>query len=447
MFYIELFLAKCIVFLIKIIDKNRGTDLPGKLILKLDKSFPKHFKNINYDNVYFITGTNGKSSTTNLVHHVLSSSGKNVVSNLEGANLIAGITTSLIKNSSLSGKMRADYFVFEVDERSLQGVYNILPAKNLIITNLQKDQVHRNADPDFIYRKIKNVVKKDMHLYLNNEEPRSKSFEEFCDNVTYYGVKKNTRSVKNNDRLDVTMPCPKCNHKIEFEYFNVNNVGKFKCTNCDFKSDDIEYIMYDIDFENAVFKYDDTTFNMPYNVPFMVYNYALSIALAIDIGISKEEIQLAFNSFINIGGRIETVRYKDKEIKYIRIKQENPETLQSALDVVSNDKEEKTFILGLCIIKDEPPHYTNTFYAYDCNFTPLVNSNVKKYICFSKYVSYDTANRLIYENVDMDKIDIINGDDVKEILAKVDETDCKNVYLITWLETFINIKKYVNEMR
>ena len=160
MFYIELFLAKCIVFLIKIIDKNRGTDLPGKLILKLDKSFPKHFKNINYDNVYFITGTNGKSSTTNLVHHVLSSSGKNVVSNLEGANLIAGITTSLIKNSSLSGKMRADYFVFEVDERSLQGVYNILPAKNLIITNLQKDQVHRNADPDFIYRKIKNVVKK-----------------------------------------------------------------------------------------------------------------------------------------------------------------------------------------------------------------------------------------------------------------------------------------------
>ena len=446
MFIIEMIIAKLIIVLINIVDKTRGTDLPGKIALKMNKNFTKGFRNLDYDRIIFITGTNGKSSTMNLVHHVLKSNGYSVAANLEGANLIAGITTTLIKNSTITGKVKPEYFIFEVDERSLQRVHEAVPARHMVITNLQKDQVHRNADPDFIYRKVKKVVNEDMHLYLNNEEPRSKSFEDFARDVTYYGVERNERSWVDEERYAVTMPCPKCSHRIIFDYFNVDNVGRFRCSNCGFKSEsDTRFIMRDADFEKAEFTFEGNVYTMPYNVPFMMYNYSLAVALGTNLGLSSNEIQHAFDTFVNIGGRIETIKYKDKELKYIRIKQENPETLQSAIDVVANDKSEKTFILGLCIIKDEPPHYTNTFYSYDCNFSELVNSNVKRYIAFSEYVSYDTANRFIYEGVDPDDIDILNTDDVSEILAKVDEAGSNNVYLITWLETFIAIKKYVKE--
>ncbi len=446
MFYIQLILGKIIVFLIKIIDKNRGTDLPGKIILKINKKFPLGFKSIDYDKVVFITGTNGKSTTTNIVSHVIKESKKNVLANLEGANLIAGITTSLIKNAKLNGRLKSEYFVFEIDERSLKGIYDVIPAKHLVITNLQKDQSHRNGDPDFIYRKVKEVVNNDMTLYLNNEEPRSKSFEDFSKNVKYYGVDKNEFSRKHDGPLDITMPCPKCNHKIHFDYFNIDNVGKFSCLNCSFKSEEnLKHSLSDIDFEKEIFKYEGENFSMPYNVPFMLYNYSLCILLCENFGISKEDIKKAFQTFINVGGRIENIRYKGKSLKYIRIKQENPETLQSALDIVAADKKEKTFILGLCIIKDEHPFYTNTFYAYDCNFTPLVNSGIKKYIAFSKYVSYDTANRFIYEGVDRKDIATLNTDDVKIILDEVDKAGCDNIYLITWLKTFNDIKKYVKE--
>lgn len=78
---------------------------------------------------------------------------------------MAGLATALIKNSSLAGKVKADYFIFEVDERFLPSIYRLLPAKNILVTNLQKDQVHRNGDPDFIYRKLLPVMKEDVRLF------------------------------------------------------------------------------------------------------------------------------------------------------------------------------------------------------------------------------------------------------------------------------------------
>ena len=96
---------------IKLVSKGRGTNLPGEKALTIDPDFVKNFKNIDYSKVIFITGTNGKSSTTNLVTHILKENGKKIVSNLEGANLLGGIATILAKEASLSGKLKADYYV------------------------------------------------------------------------------------------------------------------------------------------------------------------------------------------------------------------------------------------------------------------------------------------------------------------------------------------------
>jgi UDP-N-acetylmuramyl tripeptide synthase len=104
MFYVEILIGKIINFVIRLIDKKRGTNLTGKIILKLDKDFIKKFKKLDYSKIIVVTGTNGKSTTTNLLNHLFKKDNKVVVSNLEGANLITGITTILIKNCTLTGK-------------------------------------------------------------------------------------------------------------------------------------------------------------------------------------------------------------------------------------------------------------------------------------------------------------------------------------------------------
>ena len=443
-FLFALTVGKLICFLVNIIDKERGTNLAGKYACKIQSDFISHFKGIDCSKVVFITGTNGKSTTNNIVVHTLRNSGRKVTSNLEGANLLAGVAVALIKDSSFLGKLSSDYFVFETDERYLPIIHKYLPAKNLCVTNIQKDQVQRNGEPDYIYQKIKSVIKNDMTLFLSNEEPRTKSLEQYAGSAVYYGIDRNDKSFEKNGFYDVSLPCPLCNEKIVFDYYNADNIGKFSCSGCTLKSEEnIDYFAKNINYENGTFECMGYTYKVNNTEPFFIYNYTLAIALCKSFGLSEDEIQSAFNSFKNISGRMETLHYKTKTIKYIGIKQENPETLQTALEYISQDKEPKIFLLGLEELKDFHPYYTNTFYAFDCNMDSLISSNVERVICFSEAVAYDSANRLIYAGFDRDKISILSTDCDDDIMKELDKFDTDNVYLITWLKKYYELDKYI----
>lgn len=446
-FYLSLCVGKIIAILIRFIDKKRGTNLSGEIALKIDPNMIKHFKGIDYSKVLLITGTNGKSSTNNLINHIFKVNGKKIVTNLEGANLLSGIATSMLKASNLSGVIDADFLIFETDERTLPLIYPQIPAKNIIIINLQKDQIQRNGDPDFIYRKLMHTFNsKELRIFVNNEEPRSKAFEDIAKETVSYSVVENEKSFYK-DGSYVSMPCTKCYNKITFEYYNTDGIGKFTCIGCDHKSDmNSNYKIEDIDFSKAEFKCQGVIFQMPYTLPYMLYNYAAAIATSREIGkISMEDISKSFLSFKNIGGRYELMKYKDKIIKFMWIKQENPETLQSCLNEIASDTCEKAVCFGLGIVKDFIPYYTGMAYTYDCDFSQLANANVEKFLCFSDVVCFDTANRLIYEGIDRSKISIYENEDLNLIFDEIEKLNAKTIYLTFRLKSFEKIREYIDK--
>lgn len=446
-FLITLLIGKALMLFTNVFAKGRGTNMPGAKANAIMSDFIGQFKGIDYNKVIFITGTNGKSTANNMIVHSLRSTGKTVCSNLEGANMIGGIATALIRNSTFLGKVTCEYFSFEIDERSLAGIYKYIPAKNVCVTNLQKDQVQRNGEPDYIVEKFRKVFNNKMRFFLNNGEPRAKSFEDFSDDVIYYGVGKNKYTFKKDKFYDVTMPCPKCNDKIHFDFYNVDNVGKFHCAGCDFASEEnVEFYAENIDFSECSFDCNNYRFTVTNNEPFYIYNYALCIAVCSNLGLTNDELQNSFITFKNITGRMEILKYKTKVLKYIRIKQENPETLQTALDYIAKDKEPKILLMGLEELKDFSPFYTNTFYAFDVDFESLKENNIKRYICFSEAVAYDTANRMIYAGIDKNDISVLPNDSDKAILSELDKFDIDNVYLITWLKKYNELDKTINSI-
>lgn len=447
LFIFTLWTSKIVLLVGKILRKQ-GSMISGKVATYIKKDFVKYFRNIDYSKTIFVTGTNGKSTTTNLIAHTIKSAGKTLATNTEGANMMSGIATTLVKNSNLFGKFNKEFLILEIDERSLHAIHKLLPAVNLCISNLQKDQVQRNGDPDFIYRMFADTITKNMTLFVNNEEPRSRSLENYVGKVVYYSMQKNEKTYEKDDFYTVTLPCPKCNHKIKYDYYNIENIGKFKCTHCSYQSvEKPDVLITDINYEEKTFKCENDKYTVTYINPFYIYNYALCIAICKQFDIGYSDIQNGFESFVNPVDRRETYKYKDKIIHYLRIKQENPETLQNALDTLARDKQEKAIFMGLYEIKDFPPAYTNTFYFFDCNFKPVVESNVEQYICFSKTVCYDCANRMIYDGAPIEKMKIYDiEDDFDTIFESLNEIKTNNIYIITGMKPYNKIKNFLRKV-
>jgi len=430
--------------LCRVIARNRGSNLPGAVALKLDKDFLKNIKGIDPEKTIFITGTNGKSTANNMVVHAFTTDGRSVCSNLEGANMKTGAATALLKNTTLRGRFKKDYLILEVDERSLQSITEDLKPGHLCVTNIQKDQVQRNGDPDYIYRKIKNVIAKadGLKLYVNNEDPRSKSLGEGGDTVSF-GVAQNAHGFEPETAWEVTMPCPMCRDALSFAWYNLSGVGAFRCPACGFSSGGpADYVISEVDYANGTFRAEGSTYRLSYPAEFFLYDYALCLCLCLELGIEAKSLQKTFDTFENIGGRTETFAYAGKEIKYMRIKQENPETLQSALDTIAIDKSDKIFVLGPAVVDDMIPHYSNTFYIFDCDFDTLIKSGIERVVCFGDTIAIDTANRLRYAGIPDDDIEILNTDDDDKILSAIAACESDNVYLITWIKKYEKLKEH-----
>ncbi len=445
-FLLTLWIAKFIAFGVNLVDKKRGSNYSGKIATKLMPDFVSRFRKIDYDKVYFISGTNGKSTTTNLLHHTLTSAGKRVACNTEGANMVSGIATTLIKNSTIFGALNKEYMVLEVDERSIPLVRKVLPGRNLGITNLQKDQVQRNGDPDFVLRKIRSAITKDMTLYLNNEEPRSCSLAEYAGNTIRFSVERNSRSFVCEDFYNVTLPCPKCAHPIRYDYYNLANIGAYHCTKCDNASrEDVKIRISDVDFDSNTFTCEQFRWTVPYNNPFYIYNFAMCVAICRNIGLSNVEIQSGFASFKNPASHESVIQYRGKEIHYLRGKQENPEALQSQLDIIAADKRRKAVFVGMYQITDFYPYYGGSFYFFDCDFTSVVNSDVEHYVAFSTTVANDIASRMILAGAEESCITVFDTNDVSVIFSKLDDIEAKVVYILTNTVHAPEIKQYFSQ--
>ena len=430
----------------KAVSPDRGSNLPGTVALKLDPRFLRRIQGVDPEKTVFITGTNGKSTANNMVVHALRAAGRSVCSNLEGANMQPGAATALIKNTTAGGRFTGEYLVFEIDERSLAVVAKDLPPGHLCITNIQKDQVQRNGDPDYIYQKFKDVIGslEGLSLYVNNDEPRAMSLSAFIPKsgrALSFGVARNARDSKSEAEWGITMPCPKCHDALVFTHCNIAGVGAYHCPSCGFASGKKPDLLIDsIDYGDSVFTASGESYHLAYPAAFFLYNYALSLCVLDSLGVASGPVKQAFETFTNIGGRMEEFAYAGKSIRYMRIKQENPETLQSALDTIAEDRAAKVFVIGPAIVDDIVPNYSNTFYTFDCNFGPLAKSGVERCICFGRTIGWDMANRLRYAGFPEDCIDIVDTDDDERILAAIAACETDNVYLITWIKKYEKLK-------
>ena len=430
-FYLALWAAKLCAVVIRLVAKDRGTNLPGELALKIDPQFVRHIRNVDPAKAVFITGTNGKSTSTNMIHHVLQHSGHAVTANLMGANLLSGVATALIDDCTLFGRFKNEYVVMETDERFLPFIRAQLPAKHVCITNVQRDQCQRNGEPSYIAGRVAQALDKSATLFANADEPNVLALRDYAGRTVSYGVAENACSFdKDDDFFGVGMACPKCHNPVRFSKYNVENIGPFVCTVCGFGGETPDYLAENVDFENRTFSVDGVSYAMNFNTPYFVYSYVLAVAVAREFGIPAEKIQAAMEAFADIRGRVETRTLAGKEIHYIKMKQENPETLQSSLNLISQDKRDKIFMLGFY------PPLNISYYPFYCDMRGLHRSGVSKCLIISEALARSCALRFAYDGFDEKDLIPLPDNQEEHLAAALRELPGDRVYYVEEIPYF-----------
>lgn len=143
-FWAALLAGKIVAFFCRLF-RHPGTSLPGAVALKICPQLLSILAPA-YEQVVAVTGTNGKTTTANLIAHILRSSNISAANNYEGANMITGVATALIKDCTLRGKARSQVAILEVDEGSVGKVFPAVKPDLVVVTNYFRDQLDRYSE-------------------------------------------------------------------------------------------------------------------------------------------------------------------------------------------------------------------------------------------------------------------------------------------------------------
>ncbi|HML05256.1 MAG TPA: MurT ligase domain-containing protein [Methanobacterium sp.] len=407
-----------------------ATALPGNIALKIEPGLLKTVDERCKKKI-IVTGTNGKTTTNNLIAHIVKNSDKTVLSNLRGANMPQGIASSFIENT----KNEYDWGIFEVDEGSFEQILEHINPDYILVTNFFRDQLDRYGEIEntvsMVYETIKPL---DTTLILNADDPLVSQFKELNKNNIFYGVKKNKFSGKE-EKVVETRNCPSCNSYIDYNYFNYGQLGGYYCKECGFENPDYNYSIENINYKNNRYCFDinvksEEQFKnvcFEYEGIYNIYNCCAAFTFCNEIGIGPSKIIEQMENFDYKLGRMEEIKFKDKTVKITLVK--NPIGLTEVIKSISHDKRKKSILF---ILNDNPADGKDISWIWDAGLGSFKKIKNLKSIYFSGKRAEDMALRIKYTNNPLEGIKI--DDDIPNAINKIIHED--NVEIVYLLPTY-----------
>lgn len=425
---ISILIGKLSYFILQKLGK-KGTAFPGKIAMKIQPDILKDLSS-KCEKIAIITGTNGKTTTNNISYHIFNGKYDEIVSNLNGSNMIQGVISPFLINN----QKHYDWGIFEVDEGSMSNVGKYASIDYVILTNIFRDQLDRYGEVENIIKLVYDSLKNSKTtLILNADSPISLYFNDLPNPKIYYSLKR-TKFSKKKQTVDEFVSCPKCGNKLKYEYINYGNIGKFFCTNCGAKNPNPDYEISKVELINGFFykfnvsdKNDSISINL--NLPgiYNLYNALGAISLARENKISYDIIKKQIENFKYERGRMENIKIASTEI--ILVLSKNPVSLSEVFTTIKNDTNNKSLML---ILNDYAPDGRDTSWIWDVYFEEILNiENIDKFYCVGTRAE-EVALRLKYIDFPEEKIEIYHSKDEYDIKNPISSliNNEKKVYII-----------------
>ena len=440
------FLAICLCRLLRGFSRlvhRGGTAMPGQWALRVCPNLlsilARGVKTVA------ITGTNGKTTTARMIEEGFARQGKNYFANRSGANLLSGITTEFVMNSTLFGKCKKEYAVIECDEAAAVKVFPQLKPQVVIVLNLFRDQLDRYGAVTHTLSNIRTALSslpEPITLCLNADCSLTASLADDLDHkARFFGIDKGAVPSGKKSELSDASHCIRCKTEYEYDYITYGHLGGFRCPKCGYRRAEADYAVTDAaqqraDGSSIVIRADGKRYLAEVNLPalYNIYNAIAAIAAMTEMGITTEAAISAVASFKCGFGRMENFALGKGGAKVMLAK--NPAGFNQLLSFLQNIPDK--FVLVLCL-NDRGADGTDISWIWDANFEELCNlAGTLEKVIVSGDRAADMAVRVKYAGVDPRFVTMEHD---YERLVKELETEERPIYMIPTYTAMLELRE------
>ena len=396
------FIARSVALALRLLGR-RGTSLPGLIALRLCPDILGYFL-CRLDTFVIVSGTNGKTTTTALLHAALGDPKSSWITNEGGANLMQGLVSAFLPHVTLAGALLRRAALLEVDEATLPRIVRLRSPTLLIVTNVLRDQLDRYGEVDQALACLREGVRDAATaLVTNADDPLASSLGLERELSYYFGLADAPQDDAPRSEIRDGAFCLLCGAELEYTRVVYGQMGDYRCPTGHFHRPvphvagslaawPAERIAISERFSGR----EGGRFWLPLTVTglYNVYNLLAAVAAARVLGCSPARIERGLGLYRAPTGRMQTVCTNPRVILSL-IK--NPAGATAVLRAAEADQEEKAVCF---VINDADADGRDVSWLWDVD----LESFVPRSHCLAWYCAGtrgpDMAVRLAYAGVD-----------------------------------------------
>ena len=388
---------------------RQGVTWAGKIALKINPDILEDLSSQVRKKIFVTCGTNGKTTTNNMLCAALENEGQKVVCNHTGSNMLNGVVAAFVLAAGPTGRLDADYACIEVDEASTRHVFPGLKPDYMLLTNLFRDQLDRYGEIDITMNILEEMIRTvpKMQVIVNADDALSAYLAMDSGNpYITYGISKPVQKSAANEIREGRF-CKKCGARLEYSFYHYSQLGDYKCPS-DVKVGD-----------QLSFQVEDKHLTANYKGFYNVYNILAAYAGLRTAGFSGEHFQNMLQKFNPENGRMEQFRIKGTGVMLNLAK--NPAGFNQNISAVMQDKTQKDIIIT---INDNAQDGTDISWLWDVDFDLLGDASIHS-ITVSGIRCQDMRLRMKYVD-----IPVMLEENVETAIRKRIEDGVGNLYVL-----------------
>ena len=444
-----------------------GSSLPGRAALKIDPHIIAPLAAQVRRGIIVTCGTNGKTTTNNLLCSALEAQGFCVVSNRLGANMMEGVAAALATAANPLGHLNADYACLEIDEASSAHVLHYLQPDYMILTNLFRDQLDRYGEIDLTMKALEKAIRlaPDMTLVINGDDPLTAFLSKNSGNrIVSFGVSERVgenaqervpekRSSENdsqaesseNDSLTGSSGevregrfCENCGAPLQYDFYHFSQLGIYRCPSCGFQRPSINYDAYgvrlspELSFDIKESGAAPVRISAPLTGFYNVYNILAVYSVLREMNLPVDTLEKVLHDFKPQFGRGEVFHVGEQAHQKVLLNlAKNPAGFNQNISAMLQDRSPKDLII---VINDNAQDGRDVSWLWDVDFDRLADRS----ITVSGLRALDMQLRLKYVEIASDVAPTVEAAIDRYLAA-----GCDNLYVLVNYTALYEAHKYL----